>query len=85
MNNNQQQYYAQQQLIPNEPPPPYTTFEQAFAVPKKKYHDIWAAILFVATFFGLIVVSVLSLRGYAQARGTTGTGIYDNDSNNFGV
>lgn len=62
-----------------------TPFEEKFAVTKPKYNDLWAAVLFVLTMFGLIAVSVLSIRGYAQTRDINGSGIYDDDGNNFGV
>ncbi|KAI5776685.1 plasma-membrane choline transporter-domain-containing protein [Geopyxis carbonaria] len=75
---------GQQQQQPQGPPPPYTTFEEKFAVATPKYNDLWAAILFLVTFFGVVVVSGLSLHGYASTRGNTGKGIYDNQ-NNFGL
>lgn len=81
----QQQYEMQNQpQVPNEPPPPYTTFDEKFAIPKPKWNDLWAAIAFLAVFAGLVVVSGLSLRGYAATKGTNGNGIYDN-RNTFGV
>jgi hypothetical protein len=68
----------------NEPPPPYT-FEQKFALPKPKYHDLWAAILFLIDFFGLVVVSGISLNAYRATKGTNGNGIYDGRGNDFGL
>ncbi|KAF8252961.1 DUF580-domain-containing protein [Wilcoxina mikolae CBS 423.85] len=69
---------------PNEPPPPYT-FEQKFTVAKPKYNDLWAAILFLVDFFGLVVVSGISLNAYRATKKTNGNGIYDDRSNTFGL
>ena len=69
---------------PDEPPPPYT-FEQQFALPKPKYNDLWAAILFIVDFFGLIVVSAISINAYRATKNTNGNGIYDGRENKFGV
>lgn len=60
-------------------------FEDKFQVPKPKYNDLWAAALFVVTVFGVVAVSVLSIRGYANTRSVNGTGIYDDRRNTFGV
>jgi hypothetical protein len=68
----------------NDPPPPYT-FEQKFALPKPKYNDLWAAILFVIDFFGLVAVSGISLNAYRATKGTNGNGIYDDRGNDFGL
>ncbi|TGZ82543.1 DUF580-domain-containing protein [Ascodesmis nigricans] len=73
-----------QQQIPNEPPPPYSTFDEKFAIPNPKWNDLWAAILFLVTFGGLVVVSGLSIRGYSATKGTNGNGIYNN-KNDFGL
>jgi hypothetical protein len=67
-----------------DPPPPYQTFEEKFAVSKPKYQDLWAAILFLISFFGLIVVSGISINGYRATAPTNGKGIKDG-RNNFGV
>jgi hypothetical protein len=69
---------------PQEPPPPYT-FEEKFALPKPKYHDLWAAILFLVDLFGLVVVSGISLNAYRATKGTNGNGIYDGRGNDFGL
>lgn len=72
----QQQNYQQtdyNQNASNEEAPPYNApsnpnekqeFHQAFAVPKPKWNDLWAAILFLATFAGFVAVSGICLRGY---------------------
>lgn len=51
---------------------------------KPKYQDLWAAILFLISFFGLIVVSGISINGYRATTPTNGKGIKDG-RNNFGV
>lgn len=71
-------------LGPDEPPPPYT-FEQQFRLPKPKYNDLWAAILFIVDFFGLIAVSAIAIIAYRATKSTNGNGIYDGKRNNFGV
>ena len=68
------------------PPPPIPgnhpggekqTFEQAFKQEKPKYNDIWAAILFLATFAGFIAVSGWVLRGYVVTTdGSTRNGTF---------
>ncbi|KAL2061608.1 hypothetical protein VTL71DRAFT_6985 [Oculimacula yallundae] len=52
-----------------------TGFEQTFKLDKPKYNDLWAALLFVATFLGFVAVSGLSIHGYVV--GGNG-GIYGN-------
>jgi hypothetical protein len=69
---------------PDNQPPPYT-FEEKFAIPNPKYKDLWAAIVFVLDFFGLIVVSGISLNAYRVTERTNGRGIYDNRRNDFSV
>jgi len=81
--NQQQPAYSDGPKYPNEPPPPYT-FEQKFTVAKPKYNDLWAAILFLVDFCGLVVVSGISLNAYRATKRTNGNGIYDR-SNTFGV
>lgn len=72
----QQQNYQQtdyNQNASNEQAPPYNApsnpnekqeFHEAFKVPKPKWNDLWAAILFLATCAGFIAVSGLCLHGY---------------------
>jgi hypothetical protein len=74
--NYQQQPYQQQdyqQNASNDQAPPYSApsnpnekqdFHEAFKVPKPKWNDLWAAILFLATFAGFIAVSGIAIRGY---------------------
>lgn len=69
---------------PDNQPPPYT-FEEKFAIPNPKYKDLWAAIVFVLDFFGLIVVSGISLNAYRVTERTNGRGIYDNRRNDFSL
>jgi hypothetical protein len=72
----QQQGYQQQgyqQNAGNDQAPPYNApsnpnekqdFHQAFQVPKPKWNDLWAAILFLLTCGGFIAVSGITIRGY---------------------
>lgn len=94
----QQQPYQQQQQQPyQQPPPPQDgydpaqanggekySFEQAFKVPKPKYNDLWAGILLILVFAGFVVVSAITLQGYAANRGNAGSGIYNN-ANDFSL
>ena len=63
------------------PPPPHTgpamngvqqpydekaSFDQTFAIPKPKYHDWWAGLLFIATFLGFVAVSGIAIHGYCK-------------------
>ncbi|EWC44136.1 hypothetical protein DRE_07193 [Drechslerella stenobrocha 248] len=66
------------------PPKPGETFEEQFAVEKPKYNDLWAAVLWLATFLGFVAVSVLALRGYSRSGRTSGGGIYGNKAD-FGL
>ncbi|OBT88202.1 hypothetical protein VE02_02444 [Pseudogymnoascus sp. 03VT05] len=87
----QQQNYQQtdyNQNASNDQAPPYNApsnpnekqeFHEAFKVPKPKWNDLWAAILFLATCAGFVVVSGLSLSGYQ----TTSQGSSTN--NTFGL
>jgi hypothetical protein len=83
-------YPDQPQQYPQQPPrygkPPMQSgsgeklgFDQTFKVDKPKLNDVWAAILFVATFAGFVAVSGLSIYGYSSTKGTQGGGIYDSD------
>ncbi|KAF2226156.1 plasma-membrane choline transporter-domain-containing protein [Elsinoe ampelina] len=53
------------------------TFDQAFAISKPKWNDLWAGILFLAVCAGFVAVSGLSIQGYAATKGFNGGGIYD--------
>jgi hypothetical protein len=87
----QQQNYQQQdynQNAGNEQLPSYNPpanpnekqeFHEAFHVPKPKWNDLWAAILFLATCAGFVVVSGLSLRGYQVTSGGS------SNNNTFGL
>jgi hypothetical protein len=55
------------------------SFDQAFVIAKPKWNDLWAAILFLATFAGFIAVSGLSIRGYTVTQGSS------NGSSTFGL
>lgn len=57
-------------------------FNQAFSIPKQKWNDVWATILFLLVFAGFIVVSALALNGYSST--ISGGGIYNN-RNSFGL
>jgi hypothetical protein len=52
-------------------------FEQKFRVDRPKFNDIWAALLFLATFAGFVAVSGLSIYGYSATKGQQGGGIYN--------
>ncbi|KAH7314220.1 protein PNS1 [Rhexocercosporidium sp. MPI-PUGE-AT-0058] len=73
----QQQQGPPPQQYPQQPPnygnnmPPQNApngklsgFEQTFKLDKPKYNDIWAALLFLATFLGFCAVSGLAIHGY---------------------
>jgi hypothetical protein len=52
-------------------------FDQAFKIEKPKWNDWWAGLLFLATFGAFVVVSGISIQGYAATYGFNGGGIYD--------
>ncbi|MCJ1478214.1 putative choline transporter, neither null mutation nor overexpression affects choline transport [Lambiella insularis] len=52
-------------------------FNQAFKIDRPKWNDLWAGILLILTFFGFVVVSGLSLRGYSTNHNFNGGGVYD--------
>ena len=52
-------------------------FDQAFKIEKPKWNDWWAGLLFIATFGAFVVVSGISIQGYAATYGFNGGGIYD--------
>ncbi|KAL1844961.1 hypothetical protein VTK73DRAFT_1424 [Phialemonium thermophilum] len=60
------------------------SFDQAFAVPKPKWNDVWAGILFLIVFAGFVVVSAISIQGYAANRRQNGGG-FDDQLNTFGL
>lgn len=70
----------------NQPPPTNGDvnekygFEQKFKLDKPKYNDLWAAILFLATFAGFAAVSGLTIYGYSHTKGQQGSGIYNSAS-----
>ncbi|KAH7162130.1 plasma-membrane choline transporter-domain-containing protein [Dactylonectria estremocensis] len=98
MNYQQQPPPPPQQYQQSYPPPNgngYTTaqameggekhsFDQTFNVPKPKYNDLWAGILFLLFFAGFIVVSAIAIRGYATNFSFSGGGIY-NAGNDFSL
>jgi len=43
------------------------TFDEAFAVQKPKWNDLWAGILFLITAAGFVVVSAISIQGYGES------------------
>ena len=83
----QQPQYGQQQQYPPQPlsysPEPVTSahgekmdFNQTFHVAKPRYNDIWAALLFLATFAGFVVVSAFAIQGYSATKLFQGGSIY---------
>jgi hypothetical protein len=62
--NGNQQAYGTGTPRYNEKP----SFEQAFAIPKPKYNDWWAGILFIAVFLGYTAVSGIAIQGYCMLR-----------------
>lgn len=83
----QQQYPPPQQQQFSQQPPTYNqqapqnnnekiNFNQTFKVDKPKYNDIWAALLFLATFAGFVVVSGISIQGYSATKLFQGGTIY---------
>jgi hypothetical protein len=55
-------------------------FDQQFQVQGPKYNDLWAALLFIATFLGFAAVSGLTIYGYSSTKGSQGKGIYNGDT-----
>ena len=51
-------------------------FTQTFKLDKPKYNDIWAALLFIATFCGFVAVSGIAIQGYSATKLFQGGGIY---------
>ncbi|TVY16958.1 Protein pns1 [Lachnellula arida] len=85
MQQQQQEQYPPQAPYPQQPPQygqqanggEKQDFQQKFQVDRPKYNDIWAALLFLATFAGFIAVSGLSIYGYSSTKGQQGGGIYN--------
>lgn len=97
MNYQQQPPPPPQQYQQSYPPPNgngYTTaqgidgekysFDQTFNIPKPKYNDLWAGILFILFFAGFVVVSAISIHGYVSNFTFSGDGIYDS-TNDFSL
>jgi hypothetical protein len=59
-------------------------FEEAFKIEKPKWNDLWAGILFILTCAGFVVVSGISIQGYAATKSFNGGGIYGSQ-NEFGL
>lgn len=77
------------------PPPSYSQnmnysadqkpdFNQAFAIEKPKWNDLWAGLLFLAVCAGFVAVSGIAIQGYAATKGFNGGGIYGS-RNEFGL
>ncbi|KAJ9206808.1 hypothetical protein DTO021D3_8753 [Paecilomyces variotii] len=69
------------QYTPGAPPPSY---EEVFKIEKPKFNDIWAGLLFIASFLGFVAVSGYTIHRYAKYKGFNGDGIYDS-SNTFSL
>ncbi|KAK4099569.1 DUF580-domain-containing protein [Parathielavia hyrcaniae] len=69
------------QSEPKGPPPSY---DEVFAVQKPKWNDVWAGLLFLATCAGFVVVSAISIQGYAATRRANSGGL-DGQLNTFGL
>ncbi|KAH8597325.1 plasma-membrane choline transporter-domain-containing protein [Bisporella sp. PMI_857] len=88
----QQQPYLSPSLLPPpqqfvQSPPQYgkqpnygsgdkQDYTQTFKIDKPKLNDLWASILFLATFAGFVAVSGITLYGYSTTKGQQGGGIY---------
>jgi hypothetical protein len=75
-----EQQYPQQPPVYNQQPVnapnEKVDFNQAFQVQGPKYNDIWAALLFLVTFAGFVVVSGTSIQGYSATKLFQGGSIY---------
>ncbi|KAF2201058.1 DUF580-domain-containing protein [Delitschia confertaspora ATCC 74209] len=60
------------------------TFDQAFEIPRPKWNDLWAGILFILVFLGYTAVSGIAIQGYSHTKGFNGGGIYGSQ-NDFGL
>lgn len=87
----EQNQYPPQEPPQQYPPPQYQDngkhenhaqggkgFEQAFTIEKPKLNDLWATILFLATFLGFAAVSGLALHGYSASIGNQGSSFSGN-------
>lgn len=62
------------------------SYDQFFQPPKqRKFKDMWAGLLFLATVAGFVAIAVISLRAYTQTRSAQGSSIYDADDSDFGL
>jgi hypothetical protein len=59
------------------------SFAQSFKFDKPKFNDLWAAILFILTFAGFVVVSGLAINGYSSTN--EGGGIYNSNAQEVGL
>lgn len=59
--------YPPPQSEPKGSPPSY---DEVFAIPKPKWNDLWAGLLFLATCAGFVAVSGISIQGYGELRGS---------------
>ena len=48
------------------------SFDQAFQVQHPKWNDLWAGILFLATFFGFVAISGIAIADYVRTPGHAG-------------
>jgi hypothetical protein len=75
-----EQQYPQQPPVYNQRPANAPNekldFNQAFQVQRPKYNDIWAALLFLVTFAGFVVVSGIAIQGYSTTKLFQGGSIY---------
>ncbi|KAL2130250.1 hypothetical protein VTI74DRAFT_6708 [Chaetomium olivicolor] len=76
-NHNNGPNYANGHYAPPQYPPPQSepkdgappSYDELFPLPpKKKWNDLWAGLLFLATCAGFVVVSGISIQGYAATR-----------------
>ena len=90
----QQPQYENKQDYPQQPPtygtsfnPPQDSnqdFKDTFEIKKPKWNDLWAGLLFIATFLGFVAVSGIVLFRYSKYHSFNGGGIYNN-TNNFSL
>ncbi|KAL2163017.1 hypothetical protein VTH06DRAFT_6853 [Thermothelomyces fergusii] len=73
--------YPPPQSEPKGAPPSY---DEVFAIPKPKWNDVWAGLLFLATCAGFVAVSGISIQGYAATRRENSGGL-NGQLNTFGL
>ncbi|KAK4239391.1 plasma-membrane choline transporter-domain-containing protein [Achaetomium macrosporum] len=73
--------YHPPQPEPKGPPP---TYDEVFAIQNPKWNDVWAGLLFLATCAGFVIVSAISIQGYAATR-RENSGSLNGQLNNFGL